>query len=108
MMAGIVWQVFTLMVFGFLAGTYAYRSYKDRANHTATAKRIAGETKFRLYACGLVLAFFTIFIRCVYRIAEMANGWQNSIMRDETDFIVLEGVYESLCAFPVPSTPLVS
>jgi len=49
-------------------------------------------TKFELFAFGVCAAWLTIFIRCVYRIVEMAGGWANSIMRDETDFIILEGV----------------
>ncbi|KAI4211037.1 MAG: hypothetical protein LQ351_006157 [Letrouitia transgressa] len=92
MMTGIAWQVFTLLVFAILAGDYAWRSYSHRANHTTAAARIAHGLRFKAFIAGLFFAWLTIFVRCVYRIAEMANGWKNSIMQDETDFIVLEGV----------------
>ncbi|ERF75878.1 hypothetical protein EPUS_01244 [Endocarpon pusillum Z07020] len=47
---------------------------------------------FKLFLGGFLLAFVTMFIRCVYRIAEMAGGWGNSIMQSELDFIVLDSV----------------
>jgi hypothetical protein len=92
MMAGIVWQVFTLLVFGILAGDYFYRLYSRRGEMGPTATTMIKDIKFRLFAAGLVLAFLAIFTRCSYRIAEMAKGWRNPIMQNETDFIVLDGV----------------
>jgi hypothetical protein len=93
MMAGIAWQVASLFFFAVMAGLYLFRRYRALAvlplSREATVT--LADTKFRLFAFGVGSAWLTIFARCVYRIIEMAGGWGNSIMRDETDFIVLEG-----------------
>ncbi|KAG8532497.1 uncharacterized protein KY384_002374 [Bacidia gigantensis] len=92
MMAGIVWQVITLIVFGSLCTSYALRLRSNKNNLPPKAYQLLHTTRFRAFLGGLALAYITIFTRCVFRIAEMANGWKNSIMQDETDFIILEGV----------------
>ena len=92
MMTGIVWQVFTLLIFGGMAGDYAFRVYANRSALESSAVKLMRTTRFKLFTGGLFLAYLTIFTRCVFRIAEMANGWGNSIMQDEATFIVLDGV----------------
>lgn len=92
MMAGIVWQVITLLVFGGMVGDYAFRLYAHRSELGQSALKLLDTTRFKLFTSGLVLAYLAIFTRCVYRIGEMATGWGNPIMQDETDFIVLDGV----------------
>ena len=92
MMAGIVWQVFTLLVFGVLVGDYYVRLRSRRGEMGTTATTIIKDMKFRLFLGALLLAYVAIFTRCCYRIAEMAKGWKNPIMQNQTDFIVLDGV----------------
>ena len=92
MMAGIVWQVFTLLIFGILVGDYAVRVYARRSELEPQAIKLMNETRFKLFTGGLVLAFLTIFTRCIFRIGEMAKGWGNPIMQDESDFIGLDSV----------------
>ncbi|KAL8824222.1 MAG: hypothetical protein Q9170_008223 [Blastenia crenularia] len=92
MLAGIVWQVVTLFVFAVLAGDFFWRAYRNRSNQTLTAAEISQSRNFMLFFLGLVFAYLTIEVRCIYRIAELAGGWQSSIMQNETEFIVLEGV----------------
>lgn len=98
MMAGIAWQVLTLLVFGILVADYCLRAYKNRASFTPATVALLRSRNFRLFAGAVTLAYFAIFTRCVFRIAEMANGWANSIMQDETDFIVLDGVMCTIAA----------
>ena len=94
MMAGISWQVVALFFFGLTASFYIARRWGAVAQFPLSAEAAATlkQTKFRLFAFGVVTAWLTIFTRCVYRIIEMAGGWGNSIMRDEANFIALEGV----------------
>lgn len=94
-MAGIVFQVFTLSVFAILVIDFVVRrkAALKLHPHSGEAKATAQSTKFRLFAFGLATAFLGIFVRCVYRIAEMAGGWRNPIMQNETLFIILEGAY---------------
>ena len=98
MMAGISWQVVTLLLFGALVTDYAYKAYKGRNGFTQETINLLSSRNFKLFASAIVLSFFVIFTRCVFRIAEMANGWANPIMQDEVDFIVLDGVMVAIAA----------
>jgi hypothetical protein len=93
-MAGIIWQVFTLLVFAILVIDYVVRRKGALKTHPYSEEAMATikSSKFRLFTLGLATAFVAIFIRCVYRIAEMAGGWRNPIMQNEVLFIVCEGV----------------
>lgn len=92
MMAGISFQVVTLFVFAVLVAVYCYRLKKSPIPLSASAETVKRSLSFKLFAGGFLFAFLTIFIRCVYRIAEMAGGWGNPIMQNERDFIILDSV----------------
>ena len=92
MLAGIVWQVFTLLVFAFFVTDYAIRAYQHRATLEPSANKLMATTRWKLFIGSLTLAFITVFMRCVFRIGEMAKGWGNPVMQDQTDFIVLDSV----------------
>ena len=52
-----------------------------------------------LYVCvGLSLATVTIFIRSVFRVAELKGGFHSKLANDEVDFMVLEGAMIVLAA----------
>ncbi|RVX75599.1 hypothetical protein B0A52_00952 [Exophiala mesophila] len=93
-MAGIAWQVAALSMFAIAAGVYVLRRRRAIPREPLSEEAVAtlNDTKFRLFIAGVFTAWFTIYIRCVYRIVEMAGGWGNSVMRHESSFIVLEGV----------------
>ncbi|OJD26135.1 hypothetical protein ACJ73_02490 [Blastomyces percursus] len=93
MLAGIVWQVVTLIIFGGLAGHFFWRLLGEGGRRmTVDAQKVWANTKFRRFLISLGISFFVIFARCTYRIAEMAGGWANHIMQDEISFVILEGV----------------
>lgn len=92
MMAGIAWQVVTLIFFALAASWYVIRRRRARDVPLSTeASRFLGNIKFRLFVYGLVIAFFAIVIRCIYRLVEMAGGWANPVMQFEPAFIALDG-----------------
>lgn len=104
MLAGIVLQVAILLAFAAASADFLLRlSYALKATNVTMspeAYSLLLDTKFRAFVAGLLLAFVAIFTRCCYRIAEMAGGWANPIMQNETDFIILDGVMvlvASLC-----------
>ena len=92
MMAGIVFQVFTLLIFAILSGEYFYRALSRRNEWSQSVVNLVSSMRFKLFVGSISTAFTVIFIRCVYRIAEMAGGWRNDIMQNEAEFIVLDGV----------------
>jgi len=97
MMAGIGWQVVTLLFFGAAAGWYVIRH--RRAQDVPLSQEAAGflaSTKFHLFVYGFIVAYAAIFIRCIYRLVEMAGGWGNSVMQLESAFIALDGCMVAL------------
>jgi hypothetical protein len=91
MIAGVVLQVVTLTIFGILLIEYAIRTYHHGAEISHEARALLQKRSFRSFMFAIALAFITIFTRCIYRIPELAFGWRSELMRDEVDFIVLEG-----------------
>ena len=92
MLAGVIFQVVCLSFFGYFLGEYALRTYRHRNELTPESVGLLHDTKFRLFAGSITVAYVTILARCAYRIPELSDGWRSELMRDELEFIVLEGV----------------
>ncbi|KAF7519842.1 hypothetical protein PCG10_009741 [Penicillium crustosum] len=93
MLAGIVWQVVTLTVFGVMSGHFLLRiKNAPKDGLTAEAHKVWNSRNFWVFFWGIFASFMTTYIRCVYRIAEMAGGWKNPIMQEELDFTILESM----------------
>jgi hypothetical protein len=92
MVAGVVLQVVVLFCFGALLVEYTLRTYRRRDQLSAAAMTLFHKTSFRCFIFAIIVGFLGIFIRCIYRIPELTGGWGSELMRNETDFIVLEGV----------------
>ncbi|RGP69151.1 phospholipid-translocating atpase [Fusarium sporotrichioides] len=97
MMAGIAFQVVTLSVFASLATTFCIKRVRAVNSYPLSGKALQTwqGARFRWFVCGLSTAFLTIYIRCVYRIAEMRGGWGNKLMKEQIPFILLEGLFDS-------------
>jgi hypothetical protein len=101
---GITLQVVTLLIFGGLAIEYMLRlRHAAKSNRRSTYHGLMGDKSLKRSLLAVVVAYWTIFIRCVYRIAEMAGGWRNPIMQDQTAFIVLDGVMCVIAALALNS-----
>ena len=92
MLSGIVIQVFTLAAFGVLAADYFRHVLASRSQLTPDAQSLLNSRRFHLFLGSIIIAYTGIMVRCIYRIPELSGGWQSTIMQDETDFIVLDGV----------------
>ena len=99
MIAGVVFQVVILFIFGFLFVEYTVRTYRRKDQLTANSLALLHDTKFRLFIGGILLAYLGIFVRCVYRIPELSGGWRSELMRNEAEFIALEGVMITISVF---------
>lgn len=91
MMAGIALQVVILLAFATAGTDYLLRLRRSTKPLSAESQAVKADKRFQLFIGGLLFAFTTIFTRCCYRIAEMAGGWSNPIMQDETAFMILDG-----------------
>jgi hypothetical protein len=92
MIAGLAFQVFTLVLFGVLAAEYFIRVWKHKNELNPATYDLRRTMRFRLFMGALALAYISILIRCVYRVAEMAGGWGNPIMQDEALFTGLDSL----------------
>ncbi|KAK7550889.1 RTA1 like protein-domain-containing protein [Phyllosticta citricarpa] len=99
MMAGLSFQVFTLAIFAILSAEFAWRVRRcDVSQMNDKTIALRGSMRFKVFLAALVVAFWGIMFRCIYRIVEMAGGWGNPIMQDEVSFIILDPM---LCALAV-------
>lgn len=86
-LAGLVFQVVTLLVF-----VGATIDYVIRSRHVWRPAQIA--TRFLVFSGFLSLAALTILIRCCYRVYELNEGYSSDseALRDQPLFIGLESV----------------
>ncbi|KAJ5771693.1 RTA1 domain protein [Penicillium odoratum] len=100
MIAGIAFQVVTMAICGVLGVDFVIRLMRHRRLGEAAPEEEKMSSKdsrrFYLFCAGEVFAYTTILIRCIYRIPEMAGGWGNPLMQDETEFLVLDGMMVAL------------
>ena len=96
MVAGLGFQVLTLLMFQLLCLDFLIktlrrmRSMGDAAldpEHAALRRN----AKFRVFLVALGLATVCIFIRSVYRVAELSEGWTGALIQNQRLFIGFEG-----------------
>ncbi|KAI4171526.1 MAG: hypothetical protein LQ348_006919 [Seirophora lacunosa] len=103
--AGLSFQVFTLLVFISLTLEYAWRWQRARK---ASAVKEPLSRRFKIFVTFLSAGTLLIFIRCIYRIDELSEGYSGDLIHNEGLFIGLEGfmvlvaVYCLIIAHPGP------
>lgn len=90
--AGLVFQVVTMLAFGALVIEYVVRLQRNPGAINAETTDLRHSTRFRGFLVALAVAYTGILIRCVYRVAEMSGGWGSEIMRDEVAFNILDPI----------------
>ena len=96
MVAGLAFQVLTLAIFIALAVDFALRTWSrmramgEEALDPAHAK-LRRSWKFQGFLVALAFATLCIFTRCVYRVAELSEGWNGHLIHTQKYFIGLEG-----------------
>lgn len=100
--AGLAIQVAVMGICVLLAANFAFNVYKGRVvARRAREELIKDESSvkaFRFYMSCTCVAFLTVFIRSVYRVPEFADGWGNGLMRNELDFMLLDGMMVAIAA----------
>lgn len=84
--AGLSFQVFTLLIFILLALEYSVRYRKAERDASPLP------TKFKSFLGFLSLSILCILIRCIYRIDELSDGYNGPLIHDQGLFTGLEGV----------------
>ena len=96
MIAGLAFQVATLLAFILLAMDFAWRTHRGR---TRLGQVLPGPQRgnlgrswaFKAFLVALSLSTLCIFTRCVFRVAELSQGWDGHLANTQKYFIGLEG-----------------
>lgn len=92
MVAGLVFQVVSLLVFMGLWLEFIYRLHKtSESAKDVRFFELRDSKKFTWFQYSLGAAVVLIFIRSVYRVAELQQGFNGPIANDEVSFMILEG-----------------
>lgn len=99
MIAGLSFQVLTLLLFILATADFALRVRRRSRSlgaaaldQSAAAVATRRSMRFRGLLAALALATVCIFWRSVYRVAELSGGWDGPLMGDQGMFIGFEGV----------------
>lgn len=95
MVAGVAWQVVALGFFGLLALDYWYRvARRDQQLYplNPTFDKLRARRAFQPYfLVAILLAGLFIFVRSIFRCAELSDGFGGALANDQVTFMVLEG-----------------
>jgi len=92
MIAGLGFQVFSIVLFSALCLEFAWRVRKYRGAWNPKHIDVVKSRLFEAFLCGLVVAVVTIFARSVYRCVELSGGFNGTLfVSDEVVFMILEG-----------------
>ncbi|KAK6224993.1 RTA1 like protein [Colletotrichum tabaci] len=103
MIAGLAYQVLTMLLFMIVAADFALRTYLRAChahlpnlsvaldNHPAMV-RLRASRRFKAFLAALAIATGCIFFRCVFRVIELSGGWTGPLMARQDLFVAFEGV----------------
>jgi hypothetical protein len=99
MVAGLSFQVFTLLIFMIICVDFALNTYKrykslgsDAFDQNPVFVALRSKWQFKAFLAALALSTICIFWRSVYRVAELSEGWSGHLIRQQNLFIGFEGV----------------
>jgi hypothetical protein len=84
-LAGLCFQVFTLVIFALLAGDYLFRFYR-------LPSQVKTTFRFKVYLVFMFSAIVLILGRCVYRIDELKDGYSGALFHNQRLFCGFESV----------------
>jgi hypothetical protein len=106
MVAGLSFQVFTLLIFMILSIDFAIRTFRrykamgqDAFDQNPIFVKLREGWHFRGFVAALSLATICIFWRSVYRVAELSEGWTGNLIRHQWLFVGFEGVMVIVACF---------
>ncbi|KAF2675155.1 RTA1 like protein, partial [Microthyrium microscopicum] len=104
MIGGLSFQALTLLVFLSLGADFGIRTIKaykngGTMNENPEARRLRSSKRFRAMLASLTLAAILIFMRSIYRVAELSEGWKGDLMSTESFVIWLESVPVAISGF---------
>jgi hypothetical protein len=90
MLAGLIFQIVTLVVFGLFCIDLAIRVCKTPSGKNPAYSSLRSSSRFQGFLVAVVVTFTTVIVRSLYRVVELGSGWNNKVQRMEAPFIILE------------------
>ena len=92
MVAGLSFQVLSLLLFICLAGEFALRVLSSKLHFNPTYTELRQNASFKMFLYALPFATLCIFVRCCFRVGELSEGFGGPVFRGgQVTFMVLEG-----------------
>ncbi|KAL8719546.1 MAG: hypothetical protein Q9181_008053 [Wetmoreana brouardii] len=101
MIAGLVFQVVSLMVFATLCADFALSVRKSGGSVRGELRsrlRHCTPRRFHMFIGVLFIATFVIYVRSVFRVAELCEGFDGHLANDEITFMILEGAMVTIAS----------
>lgn len=104
MVAGLAFQVFSMSIY---IGLYIHFFHKIRFFHPQQHKELDSQFNpaykhlrsgklFRYFPYILFAAVIFVYVRCIYRVVELAEGWTGYLITHEVYFMILDAVMMGL------------
>jgi hypothetical protein len=95
LLAGLIAQVISLTIFMLLCVDFAVQVFvrTKRAGLDARSSKLLRSFRFRGFVLALVVSTLCIFVRSIYRIKEKQGGWTGPLMKNQSLFVIFEGLY---------------
>jgi hypothetical protein len=99
MIAGLVSQVISMVLFFIVWGDFALRVRRNKISGALARTQpplyesLRSTKGFKFFQWSLFLATILIFVRCIYRVAELWEGFSGHLANDEATFMVFEGPF---------------
>jgi hypothetical protein len=91
MLAGLIFQVVSLALFAACCADFAYRVHRKRGATLSEHGDLTESRLFKAFLYALSYATLAIFVRSIFRVAELSDGFNGPLANDEVTFMLLEG-----------------
>jgi hypothetical protein len=91
MVAGLAVQVASLLIFIALCGDLARMIHGHKQKLNPRHADLHDSRKFKTFLWSLALATLCIFVRSVFRVAELSEGFKGHLANNQISFMVLDG-----------------
>ncbi|KAL8816966.1 MAG: hypothetical protein Q9223_004115 [Gallowayella weberi] len=93
MIAGLVFQVVSLTVFAILCADFFWsvKKHGGVSRSVLQARLPYSISRFNFFIGALAIATLAIYIRSIFRVAELSGGFDGHLANDEVTFMILEG-----------------
>ncbi|KAH3688419.1 hypothetical protein WICPIJ_000558 [Wickerhamomyces pijperi] len=106
MVAGLAFQVFSMSVFIFFFAHFLYKIqyfHPDKYEQFENGEAFDPEHKsfrqarfFKHFIFVICLGVIFVFVRCIYRVVELAEGWSGYLITHEAYFMILDALMMAL------------